>query len=77
MKHIRLMLCRSQSEAMILSRKLSSCGVDCILTRPPQSLKVKSCTWGIAVEAKQAEQAACCLEQAGIPHDIWCWEDDG
>ena len=77
MKHIRLMLCRSQSEAMVLSRKLSSCGICCTLTRPPLSPKVKSCTWGIAVAAAQAGQAETCLEQAGAAQDIWCWEDDG
>ena len=42
MKQHRLLLCRSQSEAMILSGRLSACGISGKLTRPPRSRQVRS-----------------------------------
>lgn len=75
MKRRRLLLCRSQSEAMILSRRLSACGIDALLTRPPRSRKVRSCSWGIALADHDAMRAEACLRSARISPDVWCWED--
>ena len=75
MKQQRLILCRSQSEAMVLSRTLSKCGINGKLTRPPRSKKVRSCSWAIDIDSREAEQVEDCLQQAEIPRDIWCWED--
>ena len=75
MKQKRILLCRSQSEAMILSRRLSSCGIDSILTRPPRSKKVHACTWGLEIDQQQCESVETCLDRAKIANDVWCWED--
>lgn len=75
MKQRRLILCRSQSEAMIFSRKLSACGIDGKLMRPPRSPRVRSCSWAIAIPDYLSKRAEVCLYQANIPSDIWCWED--
>lgn len=75
MKQKRLILCRSQSEAMILSRKLSACGINGKLTRPPRSAKVHSCSWAIEIDKNNSEQAENCLRHANIAPDVWCWED--
>lgn len=75
MKQHRLLLCRSQSEAMILSRRLSACGISGNLTRPPRSKQVHSCSWAIEIDSCFCEQVEHCLNKAGIPSDLWCWED--
>lgn len=75
MKQHRLLLCRSQSEAMILSGRLSACGISGKLTRPPRSRQVRSCAWAIEIDSRLSEQAEQCLEKAGITSDLWCWED--
>ena len=75
MKQHRLLLCRSQSEAMILSGRLSACGISGKLTRPPRSRQVRSCSWAIEIDSRLSEQAEHCLEKAGITSDLWCWED--
>lgn len=75
MKQSHLILCRSQSEAMILSRTLSACGIHGKLTRPPRSKKVRSCSWAIDIDSRFSEQAEACLGKSGISPDIWCWED--
>lgn len=75
MKQQRLILCRSQSEAMILSRTLSKCGMNGKLTRPPRSKKVRSCSWAIDIDSHETEQVKACLEKAGVSPDVWCWED--
>ncbi len=77
MRQRRLILCRSQSEAMIFSRRLTACGVDTTLVRPPRSSNVRACSWAVAVPAASAEQAEACLNRADIPSDIWRWEDGG
>lgn len=75
MKQSRMILCRSQSEAVILSRKLSACGIDARLARPPRSPNVHSCSWGLEIETLASERVADCL--ADIPPDVWRWEDGG
>ena len=75
MKQKRQILCRSQSEAMILSRKLSACGVSGTLTRPPRSAKVRSCSWAIEIETQDNARAEACLHRAQLSPDIWCWEE--
>lgn len=75
MKQSRMILCRSQSEAQLLSRKLSSCGIDARLVRPPRSPKVRSCSWGLEIEVQNCDWAAHCL--ADLPPDVWRWEDGG
>ena len=75
MKQKRMILCRSQSEAMVLSRRLSACGIDSRLTRPPHTEKVRACSWGIEIEAEQSDEAETCLKRGKISHDVWCWED--
>ncbi|MDO5783680.1 MAG: DUF3343 domain-containing protein [Eubacteriales bacterium] len=75
MKQKRLILCRSQSEAMILSRKLSACGIDGKLTRPPRSAMVRSCSWAIEMETRDCARAEDCLSRADISPDIWRWEE--
>ena len=68
MKQSRMILCRSQSEALLLSRKLSACGIDARLARPPRS-------WGLEIETQASDWAADCL--ADMPPDVWSWEDGG
>lgn len=75
MNQSRLILCRSQSEAMIFSRTLVACGVDAKLTRPPRSANVRACSWAVDVSGSQPERVEECLHRADIPSDIWRWED--
>ena len=75
MKQSRMILCRSQSEALLLSRKLSACGIDARLARPPRSPKVRFCSWGLEIETQASDWAADCL--ADMPPDVWSWEDGG
>lgn len=75
MKPKRLIMCRSQSEAITLRRRLNGCGIDGKLTRPPRSKKTTSCTWGIEIEAEKAQQTEQCLKSAAIAADVWCWGD--
>lgn len=76
MKPKRLILCRSQNEAITIGRRLNQCGINGKLVRPPQSGKTTSCTWGIEIDRRQTEQAKHCLERAGVPNEQWCWEDN-
>lgn len=73
MKTTRLILCRSQSEAMILSKKLSACGISSRMRKPPQSETVKSCAWAIEVAARDSERIETCFHE--IAPDVWKWED--
>lgn len=77
MKQKRLILCRSQSEAMILSQKLSACGIAGKLARPPRLAKVRSCSWAIEIETHDCARAEDCLRGADISPDIWRWEECG
>lgn len=75
MKQTRMMLCRSQSEALLLSHRLSACGVDAIPVRPPRTRNVRACTWGLKLEARESGRAEDCLSE--LPPELWRWEDEG
>lgn len=71
MQSKRLILSRSQSDAVQLSRALSACGIANTRTRPPRSKQLPSCAWAIEIQDKDAERAQICLKQ--IRHTEWCW----
>ncbi len=74
MKATRFILCRSQSEAMILSKRLSACGISSALRKPPQSETVKSCAWAIEIAAIDSERIETCFRE--IAPDVWKWEGE-
>lgn len=75
MKQIGRILCRSQSEAILVSKTLSACGVPARLTRPPRSRAVRSCAWAVEIEAEKAKRAETCLHRAQLSPELWSWED--
>ena len=71
MQSKRLILSRSQSDAVQLSRALSACGIANTRTRPPRSKQLPSCAWAIAIDDKDIERAKTCLKH--VPDMEWCW----
>lgn len=61
MQSKRLILSRSQSEALRLSQALTACGIANTLTRPPRSKQMPA--WRVAVAIEQRDRA----RGAGLP----------
>ena len=73
MRSKRLILSRSQSEALRLSQALTACGIANTLTRPPRSRQMPACAWAVAIEERDRARAQDGLRQR--ESDAWCWED--
>lgn len=72
----RYLLCRSQSEAIAIHRRLTGCGVSSQLARPPRSAQVRSCAWAICIDGQDVARTEACLLRSGISRSTWCWEGE-
>lgn len=67
----RMILCRSQTDAMSIVRLLTSRGISAFPARPPRGAKLRSCSWG--VKLTEAEQEAAEKILLGESFKNWRW----
>ncbi|MGN1031273.1 MAG: DUF3343 domain-containing protein [Butyricicoccaceae bacterium] len=67
----RMILCRSQTDAMSLYRMLNAHGITAVTARPPRGVHLSSCAWGVRIASNEAERAEQVLQEQDI-HG-WKW----
>ena len=66
MSQYALMICRSQTEAVGLRRRLGQMGVPGEVVRPPRHARTDSCSWAVRIGAQHSEEALRRMRQLGI-----------
>ncbi len=70
----RMIVCRSQTDAMNIAKLLTSRGITAILARPPRSANLRSCAWGVRIAEADMVQAENILNAQGFKN--WKWMEN-
>ncbi len=67
MSRYALLICRSQTEAQSMRRRLMHIGVPAEVAQPPRTVSTASCGWAVRIPASQSDEAVHRLKAEGVP----------
>ncbi len=67
MSRYALLICRSQTEAQSMRRRLMHTGVPAEVAQPPRTLSTDSCGWAVRILSSQSDEAVRRLKADGTP----------
>lgn len=70
----RMIVCRSQTDAMNIVRLLTARGITAIPARPPRSANLRSCAWGVKLAEENTAQSEQILHEQSFEN--WKWMEN-